>query len=508
MIINSIKALSNKERINLPYQEMLLQPAKKRVTNFEEVPIGYTDQQAREEAMRCLQCRKPACVKACPVAIDIPAFIKLIENGNPADAAKKIRETNFLPAACGRVCPQDKQCQAVCVVGRKNHPVGIGDLERYAADYERQHKTLQLPDIPAATGKKVAIIGSGPAGLSAAYELRLKGHEAVVFEAFHRAGGVLVYGIPRFRLPLDIIDEDIKNLENIGVQFVYNMIIGKVLSLDDLLKTEGFDAVFVGTGAGLPRILNVPGTNANGVYSANEYLTRIYLMEADTFPKHSTPLYQGKKVGVIGAGNTAMDVMRTAKRLGAEVTCYYRRSIDEAPARTEELKHAQQEFLRWKWLSNPVEFITDENNFVKQIKCEKMILSDPDESGRRRPVSTGEYFIEDCDTVIMSLGCAVNPIIPSTNKDVRVNKWGIIMVDEETCQTSKPGVFAGGDAITGGSTVILAMGQAKLAAASIHSYISGQLKAKPNVPTDPEYYVKEWNLSAVNGKNGKEVLVH
>ncbi len=505
---NSLRALSNKERINLPHQEMPLRSPENRVTNFEEVPLGYTDEQAREEAMRCLQCRKPACVGACPVGIDIPAFIKLIEKGETTEAAKKIRETNFLPAACGRVCPQDKQCQAVCVVGRKNHPVGIGDLERYAADYERKNNTLELPDIAPSTGKRVAIIGSGPAGLSAAYELRIKGHEVVVFEAFHRAGGVMVYGIPRFRLPLDIIDDDIRHLENLGIQFVYNMIIGKVLSLDDLLKEEGFDAVFVGTGAGLPRILNVPGTNANGVYSANEYLTRIYLMDADKFPQHSTPLYQGKKVGVIGAGNTAMDVMRTAKRLGAEVTCYYRRSVEEAPARSEELKHAQQEFINWKWLSNPVEFITDEDNFVKQIKCEKMKLSDPDESGRRSPQPTGEFFVEDCDTVVMSLGCSVNPIIPSTDKNIRINKWGVIMVDEETCQTSKTGVFAGGDAITGGSTVILAMGQAKLAAASIHRFLTGKLKGAPNVPTDPDYYVKEWNLSAANGKNGKEVLVH
>ena len=481
-------------------------PAEERVLNFDEVPMGYTIEQAIAEATRCLQCKKPACVEACPVGIDIPGFIHLIEQGQPDDAAKKIRETNFLPAACGRVCPQDKQCQAVCVVGRKNHPVGIGNLERFAADYEREHNTLDLPEIPAPTGKQVAIVGSGPAGLSAAYELVTRGHEVIVFEAFHRAGGVMVYGIPRFRLPLEIIDEDIRYLEKLGVQFVYNMIIGKVLTLDELIEEEGFDAVFVGTGAGLPRLLDIPGANANGVYSANEYLTRIYLMEADKFPKFATPLYQGKKVAVIGAGNTAMDVLRTAKRLGADVTCYYRRSEEEAPARSEELEHAKQEFLNWHWLANPVEFITDENNFVKQIKCEKMELSEPDESGRRSPVSTGEFFVEDCDTVVMSLGCSVNPVIPSTDKEIRINKWGVIMVDEETCQTSKKGVFAGGDAITGGSTVILAMGQAKSAAEAIHMYLMGDLEEEPNVPTDPDYYVKDWQSTNGPAKNGKHVV--
>ena len=490
-----IKQLSNKERMNLPYQEVPLQPGEERVKNFDEVPLGYSPEQAKAEALRCIQCKTPKCVGGCPVGIDIPGFIKLIEDGKPAEAAKKIRETNFLPAVCGRVCPQDKQCQAVCIVGTKNLPVGIGGLERYAADFEREHGTLELPEIAKSTGKRVAIVGSGPAGLTAAYEHRKRGHEVIVFEAFHRAGGVLVYGIPRFRLPIEVIDEDIAFLEKMGVQFVYNMIIGKVLSLDDLLEREGFDAVFIAAGAGLPKMLDVPGVNANGVYSANEYLTRIYLMHADDFPKFSTPLYQGKKVAVIGAGNTAMDVLRTAKRLGADVTCYYRRSHEEAPARSEELEHAEQEFLNWKWLSNPVEFITDEDNFIKQIKCEKMELSEPDDSGRRRPVPTGEFFVEDCDTVVMSLGCDVNPIIPATDKNVRTNKWGIIMVDEKTCQTSKDGVFAGGDAITGGSTVILAMGQAKLAAASIHKYIVGELTEKPEVPTDPEYWVKEWKFS-------------
>jgi len=367
----------------IPHQEMPLRPAQSRIHNFDEVPIGYTNEQARLEALRCLHCSKPACIGACPVGIDIPGFLRLIEQGNPSAAAKKIRETNFLPAVCGRVCPQDKQCQAVCVVGRRNIPVGIGNLERYAADYERVNGLFEIPSIQEPTGKRVAIIGSGPAGLTAAYALAIKGHEVVVFEASHRAGGVMVYGIPRFRLPIKIIDEDIRFLTKLGIQFIYNMVIGKILTLEDLLHQEGFDAVMIGTGAGLPRMLDVPGSNANGVYSANEYLTRIYLMEANRFPNYSTPVFSGKKVAVIGAGNTAMDVLRTAKRLGAEATCYYRRSHQEAPARSEELKHAEQEDMNWRWLSNPVEFIVDEDNFVKQIRCERMVLSEPDETGRQ-----------------------------------------------------------------------------------------------------------------------------
>ncbi|MBI5178937.1 MAG: NADPH-dependent glutamate synthase [Nitrospinae bacterium] len=493
--------LSTKERMAIKFVHMPLNKAELRIHNFEEVPVGYTLEQAKQEAQRCIQCKKPGCIEGCPVGIDIPAFIHLIEQGKVAEAAKKIRETNFLPAACGRVCPQDKQCQALCVVGKKAEPVGIGGLERFAADWEREHGTYILPEIPAATGKKVAVVGSGPAGLTAAYELRIRGHEVVVFEAFHRGGGVMVYGIPRFRLPLDIIDEDIHMLEKIGVQFVYDMIIGKVLTLDDLLVNEKFDAVFIASGAGLPKMLGIKGENSSGVYSANEYLTRIYLMQALKFPKYATPLYQGKRVAVIGAGNTAMDTLRTAKRLGADVTCYYRRTRAEAPARTEELEHAEQEFLNWKWLHNPVEIIADENNFVKAIKCEKMALSEPDSSGRRKPVGTGEFVVDDVDTIVFSLGCDVNPIIPSTDKEVRINKWGIVMVDQKTCQTSKPGVFAGGDAITGGSTVILAMGQAKNAAVGIDRYLKGELKwADANVPTDPNAPGVQWEGRFSAGK--------
>ena len=479
------ETIKAKDRMKKPRNHMALQDAEKRIKNFDEVPVGFTLAEAQDEAIRCLQCKDPDCVPGCPVGIDIPAFIKFIEDGDIASAATKIRETNFLPAVCGRVCPQDKQCEAVCIVGNKNEPVAIGNLERFVADYEREHKLPRMPKIDPETGKKIAVIGAGPAGLTAAYELRVKGHDVTVFEAFHRGGGVMVYGIPRFRLPMDIIDEDLKLLEEMGVKFVYNMIIGKILSLDDLLGKEGFNAVFIASGAGLPKMLGITGENLNGIYSANEYLTRIYLMQADKFPNYPTPLYQGKRVAVIGAGNTAMDVLRTAKRLGAQSICYYRRSREEAPARTEELEHAEQEFIDFKWLSNPVEFIGDENSYVKAIKCEKMVLSEPDTSGRRKPIATGEFFTDEIDTVVFSLGCDVNPIITDVTPDLRKNKWGIIMVDHKTYHTSKKGVFAGGDSVTGGSTVILAMGQAKIAANYIHEYVMGSFNYQLDIPTDP-----------------------
>jgi len=496
--------MSKKERMAIPLQEMPLHPGVERIKNFEEVPIGYSPEEAKREALRCIQCKKPGCIPGCPVGIDIPGFIQLIEDDDYAGAVKKIRETNFLPAICGRVCPQDKQCQLDCVIGNISEPVSIGGLERFAADYERENNLLELPEIEADTGKKVAIIGAGPAGLTAAYTLRLRGHEVIVFEAFHRPGGVLVYGIPRFRLPLDVIDRDVEFLEKMGVEFVYDMIIGKILTLDDLLGQEEFDAVFVGTGAGLPKMLGIPGENANGVYSANEYLTRIYLMHANEFPTYSTPIMQGEKVAVIGAGNTAMDVMRTAKRLGGDVTCYYRRSHEQAPARSEELEHAEQEFINWKFLSNPVEILIDDENNIRAIKCEVMTLGEPDRSGRRRPVGTGEFFEDKCDTLIFSLGCNVNPIIPSTDDEIRINKWGIVMVDDKSYQTSKKGVFAGGDSVTGGSTVILAMGQAKKAAESMDSYLKGELTwENAEVPSDPEYPGIIWDVPQKKKKKKK-----
>ncbi len=486
---------SAKERMAKPRNEMPLHSAEERIRHFNEVPTGYSLEQAMDEASRCIQCKKPDCIGGCPVGINIPEFLLQLEGGDVAGAAKTIRQNNFLPAACGRVCPQDKQCEAVCIVGKKNDSVGIGNLERFVADYEREHDLDRMPEIAPDTGKKIAVIGSGPAGMTAAYELRVRGHDVTIFEAFHRGGGVMVYGIPRFRLPLEIIDEDLKLLEEMGVEIVYDMIIGRTLSLDDLLETEGFDSVFIASGAGLPKMLGVPGENLNGVYSANEYLTRIYLMHANYFPEHPTPIYQGKKLAVIGAGNTAMDVLRTGKRLGAEVTCYYRRSHDEAPARSEELEHAEQEFIDFKWLSSPIEFIGDENGFVKAIKCEVMELSEPDDSGRRRPVPTGESFTDEVDTVVFSLGCDVNPTIPDSTRDVTTNKWGIMMVDPVTYHTSKPGVFAGGDTVTGGSTVILAMGQAKTAAKYIHEYVMGNFEYELNVPTDPEAPGVQWGFA-------------
>lgn len=488
--------LSNKERIKKPPNHMPLTDAKERVMNFDEVPLGYTLAQAQDEAERCIQCKKPKCVAGCPVGIDIPGFLQAVEDGDLVAASKKIRETNFLPGVSGRVCPQDKQCQAVCVVGKKNVPVAIGSVERFVADYEREHGIDRLPEIAPDTGKSVAIIGAGPAGLTGAYELRRRGHDVTVFEAFHRGGGVMVYGIPRFRLPLDIVDSDLEFLEQMGVDFAYNMLIGKTLTLDDLLEEEGFDAVLIATGAGFPKMLKIPGANLNGVYSANEYLTRIYLMHANEFPKYPTPVTTGKKVGVIGAGNTAMDVLRTAKRLGADATCFYRRSRNEAPARSEELEHAEQEFVNFKWLSNPLEFIGDDEGNLRAVKCMKMKLSDPDESGRSRPEPTGETFEQELDTVIMSLGCDVNPTLTDASEDLRTNRWGIVMIDRETCHTSKKGVFAAGDAITGGSTVILAMGQAKDASVKIHEYLIGEFAYELDVPDDPDAPGYQWSFLA------------
>ncbi|MFW2331728.1 MAG: NADPH-dependent glutamate synthase [Nitrospinota bacterium] len=499
------EGLSAKERMKIPFVEMPLLDADERIKSWDEVPTGYSLEEAITEAKRCIQCLKPDCIAGCPVEIDIPAFIKLIEENRLPEAARKLRETNFLPAVCGRVCPQDKQCQAVCIVGKKSLPVGIGNLERFVADYEVEHNLDRLPVIAPDSGKSVAVIGAGPAGLTAAYELRKRGHAVTVFEAFHRAGGVMVYGIPRFRLPLDLIDADIELLESMGVEFVYNMIIGRTLTLDDLLENEGFDTIFIGTGAGLPKMLGIKGENLNGVYSANEYLTRIFLMGANNFPNSPTPIYQGKKMGVIGAGNTAMDVLRTAKRLGSEVSCYYRRSRSEAPARTEEIEHAEQEYVNFNWLSNPIEFIGDENGFVKAIRCEQMELSEPDESGRRRPVGTGKFFEEEVDTVVLSLGCNVNPTIPDADKNIITNEYGIILVDKETLHTSKGGVFGGGDSITGGSTVVLAMGQAKQAAVKMDEYLRGQFEYELNVPTDPKSPGMEWNFESAKAKKKKPV---
>lgn len=467
-----MEKLSIKERMKIPRTVMPEQKPEVRITNFGEVPLGFSEDDAVIEAQRCIECKKPQCVAGCPVGIDIPGFLRHIAERDFDGAVKKIRETNFLPAICGRVCPQDQQCELVCVVGRKGKPVSIGYLERFVSDYERRNGLRKKAECAPPTGHKVAVVGSGPAGLTAAYELVHRGHDVTVYEAFHRAGGVLVYGIPRFRLPLDVIDEDVQALVDLGVKFQYNTIVGKSMTLDELMGPEyGFSAVFVGTGAGLPKMLGIKGENYNGIYSANEYLTRIYLMGALEFPKNITPINQGHKVAVIGAGNTAMDVARTAKRMGADVTVYYRRSQEEAPARTEELRHAMEEFITFKFLTNPIEFIGGDDYAVKQIKCEVMTLAEPDDSGRRRPIGTGETFIEPVDTVVFSLGCNVNPIITDSTPEIETDQWGVVKANSETMATSKKGVFAGGDIITGGAKVITAMGQAKGAAAAMHDYV-------------------------------------
>jgi glutamate synthase (NADPH/NADH) small chain len=462
-----------KERMQIPRQKMPEQDPEVRRHNFSEVPLGLDPETAMREASRCLECQKPKCIEGCPVCIDIPAFLRLIADGKFAEAAWKIKETNVLPAICGRVCPQDEQCEKVCVTGKKGKPVGIGMLERFAADWERASGRVKDPEIAPPTGCKVAVVGSGPAGLTGAFELAKRGHKVTIFEALHRPGGVLFYGIPRFRLPGEVIEAEIAYLQKMGVEIVLNSLIGKTASIDELVEEEGFDAVFLGTGAGLPWFTKLPGENLNGIYSANEWLTRINLMRADKFPDCATPVYCGKRVAVIGGGNTAMDAARTSLRLGPEkVYVFYRRTQKEAPARTEELEHAIAEGVEFHWLTAPTRFIGDEEYFVKQVEVQKMELGEPDASGRRRPVPmAGSEEMFDVDTVILALGFGVNPLITEATPEIRTNKWGIVEVDDETGMTSKEGVFAAGDVITGGATVILAMGQARRAAMGLHDWL-------------------------------------
>lgn len=455
----------------IPRQKMPEQDPKNRIKNFEEVPYGYTPEMARQEALRCLQCKKPLCCEGCPVSIDIPGFIKLIAEGDFLAAARKIKETNALPAVCGRVCPQEDQCEKVCIVGKKFKPVAIGNLERFVADYERNHGTVEIPNIPEKTGYKVAIVGAGPAGLACAGELIKMGHDVTIFEALHKAGGVLVYGIPEFRLPKTIVESEVEYLRKLGVKIELNTVIGKAQTVDELLQND-FDAVFVGTGAGLPMFLGIAGENLNGVYSANEYLTRVNLMKAYN-STYATPIAMRKNVAVIGAGNVAMDAARTALRLGAEnVYVVYRRSRDEMPARIEEIHHGEEEGLQFRFLTNPIRILGDEKGWVKGLECVQMELGEPDESGRRRPIPVkGSEFVIDAECVIMSIGNGPNPLVQSTTPDLQVNKWGNIVADLETCKTSKEGVFAGGDIVTGAATVILAMGAGKKAAKAIDAYV-------------------------------------
>ena len=455
----------------VPRQKMPEQEPKVRAKNFNEVPFGYTPELAQLESSRCLQCKKPKCIEGCPVEIDIPAFIKLINEGDFDGSARKLKERNSLPAVCGRVCPQEDQCEKVCIVGKKDQPVAIGRLERFAADWERTKGKITLPENAPATGKKVAVVGSGPAGLTLAGDLILKGHEVTIFEALHKTGGVLIYGIPEFRLPKDIVQSEVNYLERLGVKVECNCVIGRIETVDELLKE--YDAVFLGLGAGLPQFLNVPGENYCGIYSANEYLTRSNLMKAYLFPKYDTPIARGKNVAVFGAGNVAMDSARTALRLGADtVRIIYRRSRDEMPARIEEVHHAEEEGVQFYLLTAPTKFLGNDNGWVTGVECLKMELGEPDDSGRRRPVPIkGSEFQLECDLAVVAIGAGPNPLLPTQTQGLELNKRGYIVADLETGKTTKPGVWAGGDIVTGSATVILAMGAGRKAANSIHEYL-------------------------------------
>lgn len=450
------------------------QEAKVRATNFDEVCLGYNEEEAKSEASRCLKCKNAQCVKGCPVAIDIPGFIKEVEAGNMEEASKVIAKSSALPAVCGRVCPQETQCEGKCIRGIKGEPISIGKLERYVADWSRENGIV--PEKPDSTnGKKVAVIGSGPSGLTCAGDLAKMGYEVTIFEALHEPGGVLVYGIPEFRLPKEtVVKTEIENVKKLGVTIETNVVIGKSTTIDNLIEEEGFDAVFVGSGAGLPKFMGIPGENANGVFSANEYLTRSNLMKA-TLEEYDTPLVAGKKVAVVGGGNVAMDAARTALRLGAEVHIVYRRSEEELPARVEEVHHAKEEGIIFDLLTNPTEILVDENGWVKGMRCVKMELGEPDESGRRRPVVVeGSEYEMELDTVIMSLGTSPNPLISSTTEGLEVNKWKCIVADSENGKTTKEGVYAGGDAVTGAATVILAMEAGRAAAKGIDEYLQSK----------------------------------
>ena len=447
------------------------QDPKIRATNFEEVCLGYNNEEAIEEATRCLNCKNPRCVGACPVSIAIPRFIQAVKNGNNEEAAKIIAESSALPAVCGRVCPQESQCEGVCVVGIKGEAVSIGKLERFVADWSRENN-VDLSETLPKNGKKVAVIGSGPAGLSCAGDLAKLGYDVTIFEALHEAGGVLVYGIPEFRLPKEtVVKNEVENVKKLGVKIETNVIIGRTITIDQLFEDEGFKAVFIGSGAGLPRFMGIPGENSNGVCSANEFLTRNNLMKAFK-DGYKTPIRAGEKVAVVGGGNVAMDAARTALRLGAEAHIVYRRGEEELPARAEEVHHAKEEGVIFDVLTNPTEILQDEKGWVTGMKCVKMELGEPDASGRRSPVVIeGSEFVLEVDTVIMSLGTSPNPLISSTTKGLDINKRQCIIASEETGLTSREGVFAGGDAVTGAATVILAMGAGKKAAAGIHEYL-------------------------------------
>jgi glutamate synthase (NADPH/NADH) small chain len=464
-----------KERMKIPRQGMPEQAAGLRVLSFTEVNLGYSTELARQEALRCLECAKPTCVTYCPVGVKVKDFVKLIVAGDYLGAAAKIREDNVLPAITGRVCPQEDHCEGFCLLHKKVDSLGIGYLERFVADYEQKAGAPPAANAPA-TGKKVAIVGSGPAGLSAAGDLIQRGHQVHVFEALHEIGGVLVYGIPEFRLPKQVIREQIDTMRKMGVEFETNVVVGKTVSIDELFEEEGYDAVFIATGAGLPVFLNIPGEHLNAVYSANEFLTRINLMHAYEFPRYDEPMVslRGKHVAVIGGGNTALDAIRSARRLGAEKAyVLYRRSETEMPARIEEVKHAKQEGIDFRVLTNPVEFLDDGRGWLRGARCQRMELGEPDDSGRRRPIAIeGSEFEVPLSVAIIATGTSANPLVQSTTPGLKTNKRGYIEADGETQRTSRKGVFAGGDIVTGSATVILAMGAGRRAAKAIHEYLN------------------------------------
>ncbi len=461
------------KKIKTPRATMPEQNPDARRRNFDEVPLGLTEEMAIIEASRCLQCKKPLCVAGCPVSVKIPEFIKLIAEKDFSGAAKKLWETNALPAVCGRVCPQEDQCEGVCIVGKKGEPVAIGYLEKFAADWERENGSGEVPEVGEKTGKKIAVVGSGPSAITVAGDLLLKGHDVTIFEAFHKPGGVLVYGIPEFRLPKSIVASEIASLEKMGANIECNTVVGASVSIDELFK-EGYDAAYLGVGAGLPRFMNLEGENLIGIYSANEYLTRTNLMKGYLFPKYDTPIARGKNVVVLGAGNVAMDSARTAMRLGADsVKVVYRRSRDEMPARNEELHHAEEEGIEFVLLTNPTKFYGDENGRLTGMECLKMELGEPDDSGRRRPVPmAGSEFDFDCDLVVVSVGSNANPLLTTSTPGLDLNQWGNIVADPATGKTSRKGVWAGGDIVTGAATVILAMGAGRDAATSMHDYLT------------------------------------
>jgi glutamate synthase (NADPH/NADH) small chain len=471
----AIKDMPKHERMKLPRQEMPVQDPQARRANYDEVALGYSEDTALLESLRCLQCKRPKCVEGCPVGVDIPAFIERLKEGDMPGAVRALKGDNNLPAICGRVCPQETQCEALCVLSKKHEPVAIGRLERYVADWDLAHPSSP-PEVPPPSGKKVAVIGCGPAGLTCAGDLARYGHSVTIFESLHAPGGVLIYGIPEFRLPKQIVHAEVDYVRSLGVEVRLDMVIGKVYTLDELLQEQGYDAIFLGTGAGLPMFMHIPGENYNGVYSANEFLTRVNLMKAYLFPDWDTPVKVGQKVAVIGAGNVAMDSARSALRLGAEeVHIVYRRSSEEVPARAEEVHHAEEEGIIFDFLTNPVEIYGDDRGWVRGMRCIRMKLGEPDASGRRRPLPIeGSEFDMDIDMVVMALGTRPNPLVFTESGGLERTKWGTVVADEETGKTTKDRVWAGGDIVTGAATVISAMGAGKRSAADIDRFLRGE----------------------------------